>query len=360
MRFGPILRSKRIYPAIQPCYHCAINQTVWRGPLNIKATDLSLRDQVREKDLEIKVTYPDGAETYPVVVFSHGLLGSKDGYQPLVRYWAEHGYVVIQPTHYDSASFRKPTLTELRDLTPLFVGWESRPDDIILILDEFNLIESLLPNFAGKFDHSRIGMGGHSFGSHTSMLIGGAQLSANSFGNCGNVGSVSSVTSSASSSASSRASSRAPKRAGMQFRDERPLAFLLLSPQGSGRALTETADFNQSAWDDFERPMMIVTGTEDNGRRKQDYQWRSEAFKYGAPDDKYLMVIEGGYHGFGGITGTKFFGSGPANDSHVEWVQLSTLAFFDRYVKGLPEAARLLTDGELAKVSGGAVKVSCR
>lgn len=310
----------------------------------MQATDLVLRDQVREKDLEIKVTYPDGAVTYPVIVFSHGLLGSKDGYQPLVRYWADNGYVVIQPTHYDSASFRKPTLTELRDLTPLFVGWESRPDDIILILNELANIESLLPDFKGNFDHSRIGMGGHSFGSHTAMLIGGTQLSANSFGNCGNVGSIATGNLSG----------------GKQFRDERPLAFLLLSPQGSGRALTETADFNQSAWDDFERPMMIVTGTEDKGRRRQDHVWRSEAFKYGAPDDKYLMVIEGGYHGFGGITGTKFFGSGPANDSHVEWVQLSTLAFFDRYVKGLLEASKFLTEGELAKVSGGAVQVSYR
>jgi dienelactone hydrolase len=312
--------------------------------LNLQAADLILHDQVRDKDLEIKVTYPDGVDTYPVIVFSHGLLGSKDGYQPLVRYWADNGYVVIQPTHYDSAAFRKPTLTELRDLTPLFVGWESRPDDIILILNQLANIESLLPEFKGKFDHGRIGMGGHSFGSHTAMLIGGTQLSANSFGNCGNVGSTSSGSGAG----------------GKQFRDERPLAFLLLSPQGSGRALTETADFNQSAWDDFERPMMIVTGTEDKGRRRQDHVWRSEAFKYGAPDDKYLMVIEGGYHGFGGITGTKFFGSGPANDSHVEWVQLSTLAFFDHYVKGLLDASKFLTEGELAKMSGGAVQVSYR
>ena len=319
----------------------------------MQAADLILRDQVREKDLEIKVTYPDGADTYPVIVFSHGLLGSKDGYQPLVRYWADNGYVVIQPTHYDSASFRKPTLTELRDLTPLFVGWESRPDDIILILDQLANIESLLPDFQGQFDHGRIGMGGHSFGSHTAMLIGGTQLSANSFGNCGNVGSI------ANSNISGGASSKS-NAGGKQFRDERPLAFLLLSPQGSGRALTETADFNQSAWDDFERPMMIVTGTEDKGRRRQDHIWRSEAFKYGAPDDKYLMVIEGGYHGFGGITGTKFFGSGPANDSHVEWVQLSTLAFFDRYVKGLLDASKFLTEGGLAKVSDGAVQVSYR
>ena len=319
----------------------------------MQAADLILRDQVREKDLEIKVTYPDGADTYPVIVFSHGLLGSKDGYQPLVRYWADNGYVVIQPTHYDSASFRKPTLTELRDLTPLFVGWESRPDDIILILDQLANIESLLPDFQGQFDHGRIGMGGHSFGSHTAMLIGGTQLSANSFGNCGNVGSI------ANSNISGGASSKS-NAGGKQFRDERPLAFLLLSPQGSGRALTETADFNQSAWDDFERPMMIVTGTEDKGRRRQDHIWRSEAFKYGAPDDKYLMVIEGGYHGFGGITGTKFFGSGPANDSHVEWVQLSTLAFFDRYVKGLLDASKFLTEGGLAKVSSGAVQVSYR
>lgn len=307
----------------------------------IHSDSFSLDDKVRDKSLAMRVTYPLEGGDYPLIVFSHGLLGSKDGYQPLVEHWARHGYVVIQPTHYDSAAHRKPTLTELRDLTPLFVGWESRPDDIIFILDNLAEIEvrARASKFAGSFDTSRIGMGGHSFGSHTAMLLGGTKLASGSFGDCGN---------------QNRGNN------GVQFCDDRVKAFLLLSPQGSGRALTETADFDQSAWDDFVRPMMIVTGTEDNGRRKQNYLWRSEAFHLAPPGDKYLIVIDGGYHGFGGITGTRFFGSGPANPLHVEWMLEITLAFFNHYVKDDAAATEVLTEEHLAKMSTGAIALSKR
>jgi predicted dienelactone hydrolase len=298
-----------------------------------------LEDKVREKALAVRVSGPRDQADCPVIVFSHGLLGSKDGYQPLVEHWASHGYIVIQPTHYDSAAHRKPTLTELRDLTPLFVGWESRPDDIIFILDSLTEIEKHVAHFGSTFDRSRIGMGGHSFGSHTAMLLGGTKLASGSFGDCGN---------------QNRGNN------GTQFSDDRIKAFLLLSPQGSGRALTETADFDQSAWDDFDRPMMIITGTEDNGRRKQTYLWRSEAYHLAPPGDKYLVVIDGGYHGFGGITGTRFFGSGPANPLHVEWMLTITLAFFDRYIKGDAAVTTILTEEHLAKISTGALALSKR
>ncbi len=300
--------------------------------------ELELLDPVRHKSLAVRVTYPLKSSesvalaSWPVIVFSHGLLGSKDGYQPLAHYWAQHGYVVIQPTHYDSAAHRKPTLTELRDLTPLFVGWESRPQDVLFILDQVDAIAQQLKNFKGALDHDRIGLGGHSFGSHTAMLIGGAQLASGNFANC---------------------SDRNQNAMRTPFMDARPKAFLLLSPQGSGRALTESADFDQSAWDNFERPMMIITGTEDNGRRRQDYHWRSEPFKLGAAGDKYLLVIAGGYHGFGGITGTRFFGSGPVNDDHVRWVQISTTAFFDCYVKGDRKAAAVLAPEAIVKLTSG-------
>ncbi len=307
--------------------------------------ELALFDQVRQKSLAVRVTYPlQSAEetaiaSWPVIVFSHGLLGSKDGYQPLAQYWAQHGYVVVQPTHYDSAAYRKPTLTELRDLTPLFVGWESRPQDILFILDQIDVIAQKLTKFKGAFDHDQIGLGGHSFGSHTAMLIGGAQLASGNFANC---------------------SSRSQNALRTPFMDARPKAFLLLSPQGSGRALTESADFDQSAWDNFERPMMIITGTEDNGRRRQNYHWRSEPFKLGAPGDKYLLVINGGYHGFGGITGTRFFGSGPVNNDHVRWVQIATTAFFDCHVKGDGNAAAMMTSGAIVKLTSGDMAIELR
>ncbi len=38
----------------------------------------------------------------PVIVWSHGVFGSHEGYEPLVRAWVEAGYVVVQPTHDDT------------------------------------------------------------------------------------------------------------------------------------------------------------------------------------------------------------------------------------------------------------------
>jgi len=301
--------------------------------------DLILFDSVREKELPVRVTIPaltnkqSQSDKFPIIIFSHGLLGSKDGYQILAQFWAENGYVVIQPTHYDSAAMRKPTLTELRDLTPLFIGWQSRPDDIRLILDQLQIIEESLPALRGKLDRQRIAMGGHSFGSHTAMLLGGARLASGILAGCGGGGGDS--------------------NSGLQFTDCRIAAYLLISPPGSGRALTESADFDQSSWDEFKSPMMIVTGTEDKGRGRQDYRWRCEAFALCAPGDKFLLVIQGGYHGFGGITGTRFFGSGPANDDHVKIVQKASLAFFDSYLKTEEHSSDLdalvkLADGQFS------------
>ena len=56
-------------------------------------------------------------------------------------------------------------------------------------------------------------------------------------------------------------------------------------------------------------------------------------------------------HGFGGIAGTRFPGAGPDNSEHVEWVKLSTLTFFDTYLKNCQEAAQFLLDGDLAELS---------
>jgi len=62
-----------------------------------------LTDAVRARQLPLKIYYPkqERAGGYPVVIFSHGSGGSKDGYSYLGRFWAENGYVVIHVTHLD-------------------------------------------------------------------------------------------------------------------------------------------------------------------------------------------------------------------------------------------------------------------
>src|SRR5580698_6059441 len=66
--------------------------------------DLSLRDAARNRTVPLTVYYPvgQGHWPFPIIIFSHGAGGSKDGYRYLGSYWAAHGYVVIHPTHFGS------------------------------------------------------------------------------------------------------------------------------------------------------------------------------------------------------------------------------------------------------------------
>src|ERR1035438_4607007 len=71
-------------------------------PASIEIVDnYELNDASRSRQLPIKIYYPqqERAGGYPVVIFSHGSGGSKDGYSYLGRFWAENGYVVIHVTH---------------------------------------------------------------------------------------------------------------------------------------------------------------------------------------------------------------------------------------------------------------------
>ena len=65
------------------------------GPHRVLTIDqLVLHDAARNKDVPLKIYYPEGAGPFPVIVFSHGLYGSKDAY------WASTGASNIHsPSH---------------------------------------------------------------------------------------------------------------------------------------------------------------------------------------------------------------------------------------------------------------------
>src|SRR4051812_45255058 len=66
-----------------------------------------LKDPQRNKELQVRITYPVTAGRYPVVVFSHGAGGSKNTDVLLTEYWANHGYICLQPTHADSVQLAR-------------------------------------------------------------------------------------------------------------------------------------------------------------------------------------------------------------------------------------------------------------
>jgi len=60
-------------------------------------------DSARNRKVPVKIYYPEkGQGPFPVIVFSHGLGGSRDGYEYLGRHWASHGYVSVHLQHLGS------------------------------------------------------------------------------------------------------------------------------------------------------------------------------------------------------------------------------------------------------------------
>lgn len=142
----------------------------------ISISPVSLAAPGRGMPLEMRVTAPATGRDLPIVLLSHGhgpslYLPSKDGYGPLVSFYAEHGFAVIQPTHANSkvAGFAPDAPGG-----PLF--WRARVEEMKLILDGLAEMEAAVPAIAGRLDHSRVAAVGHSMGAQTVAMLLGARL----------------------------------------------------------------------------------------------------------------------------------------------------------------------------------------
>jgi predicted dienelactone hydrolase len=144
--------------------------------VTISISPVTLPAPGRGRPLEMRVTAPMTGHDLPVILFSHGhgqflYLSSKDGYAPLVNFYAEHGFVVIQPTH---ANSKVGGLDPSAAGGPLF--WRSRVGEMKLILDGLDAIEASVPVIAGRLDHNKIAAVGHSYGGQTVGMLLGARL----------------------------------------------------------------------------------------------------------------------------------------------------------------------------------------
>ena len=231
--------------------------------------DLTLHDSGRSKGLPVRVYYPTqvGDAKLPVIVFSHGLGGSREGAVPLASDWAAHGYAVICPTHEDSVKLRRSEGKSL-DPTQMLIemgmndaGRVSRVQDDVLILDSLKVIEHEIPALAGKLDAEHCGIAGHSAGAMTAALLAGAKNDLPSGGRL------------------------------QSFRDTRFDYAMLLSGQGVGQA-----GFTKSSWEGISEPMMVMTGSQDYARTKQTPEARCDPYTYASPGSKYLVFLNGAVH----------------------------------------------------------------
>jgi predicted dienelactone hydrolase len=296
------------------------------GPLEVRMVPrIRLHDEERGRDVPVTLVHPGQGGPYPIVIYSHGAGATGQYDYPIARFWASHGYVVVQPTHADTETLDIPD-EERSDIKGSDL-WISRARDISLIIDSLHVIEEMLPQLRGRMDPDVIGVSGHSLGALTAQMVGGVRL---------------------------RLAEGTPL---VSFGDGRPRAFLLLSGQGRG-----DSGLVDGSWDAFARPMMAMAGSRDPGPRGVRPEWRGEPFELSPAGDKYYVFIDSATHySYPGLydEGRK----DPRIEAEMrvfDYVKTSTIAFWDAYLKQDAPAKAFLSSGAIQKGSNTRVQVSSK
>lgn len=136
--------------------------------------DVEWRDEARQRNLPVTVYLPATDKPCPVIVFSHGLGGSRHGYAYLGEYWAAHGYVCVHLQHPGSdEAVWKNSLRPMKALRQAAVdpaNARNRPADVKFALDRLtSLNQDPASPLHGRLDLAHVGLAGHSFGAYTTM-----------------------------------------------------------------------------------------------------------------------------------------------------------------------------------------------
>jgi dienelactone hydrolase len=151
--------------------------------LDVDAASYSTRnfdwqDSARNRSVPAKLYLPIAAgpaKSTPLILFSHGIGGSREGYSYLGRYFAAHGYASLHVQHVGSDRqiwFGNP-LGLVGRLSDAAQDSEalSRVQDVKFALDQ------LLSGPQGvRIDPRRIAAAGHSYGANTTLLLAGARI----------------------------------------------------------------------------------------------------------------------------------------------------------------------------------------
>jgi predicted dienelactone hydrolase len=145
----------------------------------VESIALEVKDEARRRALPVRVYLPASAKAAPVVLFSHGLGGSRDNNPYLGNHWAGRGYVVVFVQHPGSdegvwkgvaPAERMAAMKEAASAS----NYLARTRDIPAVLDALEAwnAEKGHPLHA-RLDLGHVGLSGHSFGAKTTQAMAG-------------------------------------------------------------------------------------------------------------------------------------------------------------------------------------------
>jgi predicted dienelactone hydrolase len=277
--------------------------------------DLSVDDRAREREIPIRVYLPAAtkeSKEAPVVLFSHGLGGSREMSSYLGKHWAARGYVAVFLQHpgSDVSVWRGKPLGERMAALKDAAGGQNyllRVKDVPAVLDQLDKWNGEKGHsLHGRLDLKHVGMSGHSFGAVTTQAVSGQSL----------------------------------PRGAQPFTDPRIKAALPMSPSAPSRIGDPKALFGNVTI-----PWMLMTGTNDTSPIN-DTTVESRLAVYPAlpPGRKYELVLDGGEHSAfteRGLPGD----ARKRNPNHHRVILALSTAFWDSYLLER-EDARAWLDGD--------------
>ncbi len=284
-------------------------------------------DRDRSRTVPVKIYIPaEVSAPLPVILFSHGLGGSREAASYLCEHWADHQYICIAMQHPGSdESFWKPkaaqnpgiTRAELLDEFRQTVADPrhalNRVNDVHFVLNELERRNKAPGVLQGKLDLNAIAIAGHSYGAWTALAASGQ---------------------------------RAGRFAALQSGDPRIKAAVYLSPPA--------ARFGDPKliYGSIAIPGFHFTGTRDDspiGDTKAGD--RRMAYDNISGSDQYLVILKGADHMV--FNGRPRAIESPLDAKQHKLTQVATTRFFDAYLKHDEKSLSWLTGSGAQKLFAG-------
>lgn len=260
-----------------------------------------------EREVPYKIYYPEISDNQktPVIFWSHGFGGSRDGASFISRYLASHGYHIVHMTHVGTDS-------------SLWEGKPGHPWDILretkisraVTLNRFHDVSFVLQtlkqaHIAERMDFTRLGMSGHSFGALSTQVALGQSFPNEDYKYI-SLG-VDSI------------------KAGIAYS---PVPIDHLGPDDPGQVIAP-----EDIYGGIDRPVLLMTGTEDSSPiGGAPYTHRFPVFDHAGSQDKFMLIKKGGDHMvYNGTRGK--LNNNPNRDKHEEIIKMISLVFWDAFLK---------------------------
>lgn len=281
----------------------------------IKTVDLSVKDEKRGREIPLRVYLPPSAKgAQKVVLFSHGLGGSRENSPYLGNHWAGRGYVVVFMQHAgsDASVWKGAPLAQRMDAMKSAASlgnFMDRVQDVPAVLNQLEKWNKEQGHaLSGRMELEKVGMCGHSFGAVTTQAVSGQSF----------------------------------LQGGQRFTDPRIDAAIAYSP--SAPKVGDPA----KAFGSVKIPWMLMTGTQDTSPIGDiSVEARLKVYPALPKGLAYELVLDGAEHSAfsdRALPGDKQ----SRNPNHHKLVLALSTAFWDAHLRDDKDARKWL-EGEGAK-----------